>query len=87
MSVNLKVNTPDELRDALSTSGVFEMLDCEVYIESPGDVLVTDVERMVTILHSTINITDINVTYVIDADEYTVRIIEVPLPVAEGKIK
>jgi hypothetical protein len=87
MSVKLQVNSPDELRDALPQSGVFEMTDCKVQIDAPGDADEADIEKMITMINSIINVTNITVTFIIDISFFHVKIEDVPLQVAEGRVK
>jgi hypothetical protein len=87
MSVKLQVSSPDELRDALPQSGVFEMTDCKVQIDAPGDADEADIEKMITMINSIINVTNITVTFIIDISFFHVKIEDVPLQVAEGRVK
>lgn len=87
MSVKIQVSSPDELRDALPQSGVFELTDCKVQIDAPGDADDEDVQKMITIINSTINVIGVSVTYVIDNMFFYVKIDDVPLQVAEGRLK
>lgn len=87
MSIRLHIATPDELRDALPQSGIFEMYDCQLAIEAPGMAMEEDIEKMIAIVKSTINVTSAHVSYVVDNEDFGVTISEVPLQVAEGRIK
>jgi hypothetical protein len=58
----LNVVNSDELRDALPESGIFEMLDCSVELMCPPTAATSEIEKMVTIIESMINVTDVRVT-------------------------
>lgn len=81
------VTSADELRDSLSTSGVFDMADCKVFIDCPLDAQAGEVRQMVSILESVINVVDVEIVGHVQAldDEYIVDIVEVPIEVIEGK--
>jgi hypothetical protein len=80
MTVKLRVLSADDLRDSLSTSGVFDMTDCEVVIDCPLDSSTEEIRKMVNILESAIHITDIRIVGYVETDglEYLVKITEVP---------
>lgn len=83
-----QVADANELRDALSTSAVFNMFDCAVEIEAPTDSSTQEIERMVRILEAAINVVDVVVvpeSLRYDTTQYTVEITEVPVGLAERK--
>jgi hypothetical protein len=84
----LTVFGADELRDALPSSGVFDMLDCEVELLCPPTAPTSEIEKMVKIIESMINVTDVRVTGAPrfeDEQSYKVTIYNVPLEVAKGR--
>ena len=86
----LKVRSADEFREMLPTSGVFEMVDCEVELVCPTNAHTEEVEKMVTVIESMINVMDIRVvgTPRPDSEEtYLVTITDVPFQVAKGRTK
>jgi hypothetical protein len=86
----LTVTSSDELRDALPESGIFDMLDCEVELLCPPTAPTSEIEKMVTIIESMINVTDVRVTGVPrfeDEQTYKITIQDVPLEVARGRKK
>jgi hypothetical protein len=87
LSIRINVNNPDELREELPSSGIFELFDCRVHIDAPGLANEEDVAKMISIIKSVINVTEFTVTYIIDMTEFCVKIEDVPLQVAEGRIK
>lgn len=89
MSVKIRVETADELRDSLSTSGVFDMTDCEVVIDCPLDGTAEEVRKMVNILESAIHVTDVKVTGSVGTDgyEYLIEVTEVPSTVIQERQK
>jgi len=87
MSVKLLVNNADDLRDALSTSGLFEMSDCVLFVDCPLVSDVQEVGQMINIVESAIHVVDIEVSSYTDGDEYVVEMVEVPVGVAEGRTR
>jgi hypothetical protein len=86
----LTVSGSDELRDILPESGIFDMLDCEVELLCPPTAATSEIEKMVTVIESMINVTDVRVTGVPrfeDEQSYTVKISNVPIEVAKGKLR
>lgn len=84
------VDGSDELRDALPESGVFDMLDCEVELLCPPTAATSEIEKMVKIIESMINVTDVRVTGIPrseDETNYMVKISNVPIEVAKGKLR
>jgi hypothetical protein len=86
----LTVDGSDELRDVLPLSGVFDMLDCEVDLLCPPTASTSEIEKMVNIIESMINVTDVRVIGIPRSEEdrsYTVTISNVPIEVAKRKTK
>lgn len=82
----IKAKDSSDLRDLLPTSGVFDMLDCEVEIYCPELAMPDDIQRMVTTIESMINVVDVRVTATpetLQNTEYQVIITEVPVDVAK----
>ena len=76
----------DEFRDLLPSSGVFEMLDCEVEIYCPEAATTDEIQRMVTTLESMINLIDVRISATpetLQNENYKVIITQVPM----GRIK
>lgn len=83
----IKTRDPDELRDLLPSSGVFEMLDCEVEIYCPEMATADDIQKMVTTIESMINVTDVRVSATPETfylDHYRITITEVQPPYSNG---
>lgn len=84
MAINahtLLVRTYDDFRDALPTSGLFEMTDCEVEIWCPELSDVSEVERMVNLIESMVHVKDMKIGSSVQdllSEEYRVVITEVP---------
>jgi hypothetical protein len=86
----LTVDNSDELRDVLPLSGIFDMLDCEVELLCPPTAPTSEIEKMVKIIESMINVTDVRVTGVPRSEEdlsFTVTISNVPIEVAKRKTR
>lgn len=89
-SRTLEVHSADEFRELLPTSGVFDMLDCEVELVCPPSAQTEEVEKMVTVIESMINVTDVRVIGVPrseDEETYLITITDVPFQVAKGRNK
>lgn len=61
-SKTLKVSDYDEFRDVIPTSGVFDMLDCQVEVWCPLESDVKEVQKMVTLLESMVHVTDVAIS-------------------------
>lgn len=89
MSIQLLVETADDLRDALPTSGLFDMTDCTALIDCPLDSSAEEVRKMVAVLEGAIHVVDVvvvgNVKH--DGPEYLIEIAEVSIATAEGRKK
>ena len=86
----LTVADSDELRDALPESGIFDMLDCEVELLCPPTAATSEIEKMVTVIESMINVTDFRVLGIPRSEEeqsYILTITNVPLEIAKKRIK
>ena len=80
-SKTIEVSDYNEFRDAVPSSGVFDMLDCEVEIRCPLESDVQEVQKMVTLLESMVHVTDVAISSHIQdttsLDHYRVTITEV----------
>jgi hypothetical protein len=86
----LTVDNSDELRDVLPLSGIFDMLDCEVELLCPPTAPTSEIEKMVKIIESMINVTDVRVVGIPRYEEeqsYIVTISNVPIEVAKRKTR
>jgi hypothetical protein len=86
----LTVLDSDELRDALPESGLFDMLDCEVELMCPPNARTSEIEKMVNIIESMINVTDVRVSGVPRSENelsYNIKISNVPREVAKTRLR
>lgn len=86
----LEVHTADDFRDVLPTSGVFDMLDCEVELVCPPAAQTSEIEKMVAVIESMINVTDVRVVGVprSESDEtYLITIKNVPFKMTKERPK
>ena len=86
----LEVRSADEFRDLLPSSGVFDMLDCDVELICPPTAQTSEIEKMVTLIESMINVVDVRVVGVprSEAEQtYLITITNVSLEVAKGRAK
>lgn len=84
----ITVHDPEEFREALPQSGVFDIFDCSLLLEFNPHSVIQDLEKYVAILGSCINIVhmDVQPNYeVADDSEIRITISEVPLHVAENR--
>jgi hypothetical protein len=84
----ITAHDPNEFRESLPESGVFDIFDCRLLIEFSPHAVIQDLEKYVTILESCINIVDMDIqpNYLLSSDgEVKLTISEVPLHVAENR--
>jgi hypothetical protein len=94
-TINLKVDSYEELRDALPTSGLFEIFDCNVELQCSPTAPSSEIDKMFGIIRSTINIVKTRVTEIYDEDEekleeyflYNFKISEVPYRNNQGRFQ
>jgi hypothetical protein len=86
-TVNMQVESSDQLRDSLHQSGVFDMLDCIVEVSCPMDRPVDEVVKMLDIIKSAINVVEHTFVPGNALEEYNIRISEVPPPFTNGRFK
>jgi hypothetical protein len=85
--VSLKVTSYAQLRDTIHHSGLFDMTDCDIKLTCPEASPVEEIERMVNVLESVINVVKVDIVIDRFAFEYLVDIHEVPVDNARGKLK
>ena len=75
----INVNTYDELRDSISSSGMFDMDDCAVEIWCPEISEVSEIQKMVTLIESMVHVNDVRVGSRVEdfiSDEYQIVVTE-----------
>ena len=80
-SKTLKVSNYDDLRDALSSSGLFDMTDCAVEIWCPEASEVKEIQRMTSLIESMVHVTDVRIGSDVEnlvEDGYRIVLIETP---------
>jgi hypothetical protein len=93
--INLKVDSYEELRDALPSSGLFDIFDCSVELKCSESAPATEIDKMFGIIRSTINIVKTRVVSSYDEDEekleeyflYQFKISEVPYRNERGRFQ
>lgn len=73
------VTNYEEFRDALPSSGLFDMTDCRVEILCPELSEVSEIQRMITLIESMVHVTDVRVGSDIEnliSDDYRVILTE-----------
>lgn len=87
-TTTITVHEPDDFRDALPSSGVFDIFDCRMLLEFSPHSVIQDLEKYVMILESCINIVDMDVQPDFSLgleDGIKITITEVPLHIAENR--
>lgn len=80
-SKKINVESYEDLRDSISSSGVFDMTDCAVEIGCPEDSDVSEVQKMVHLIESMVHVTDIQISSTHENFEnnyYTIKMTETP---------
>ena len=75
----ITVSSYDDLREALPTSGIFEMDDIAVEIFCPEMSEIEEVQRMVTLIESMVHVTDVRIGSDIQnliSDDYRITMTE-----------
>ena len=60
-SIRFIVHTPEEFRDALAESGVFDLVDCKMKVKANEFTEVRDLTKITQLLEAAINVTDVEV--------------------------
>jgi hypothetical protein len=85
--IKLHVETVEEFRECMPSSGLFDMLDCALEIRSNALAEIDDIDLLVKLVESAINVIDVRISADYDTEGFDIRIIEVPISIAEGKKK
>ncbi len=88
LTTTLTVHDPEDFREALPSSGVFDIFDCRMLLEFSPHSVIQDLEKYVMILESCINIVDMDVQPDFSLgieDGIKITITEVPLHIAENR--
>lgn len=91
-SVKFIVHTPDEFRDALPESGVFDFTDCRIKVHANEFTDISELRQITKVLEAAIHVTDVeiltrpyNLETSYEENGIHVEVISVPISVAEGK--
>jgi hypothetical protein len=60
-SVKFIIHTPDEFRDALPESGVFEFTDCKVKVHANEFTEISELRQITKVLEAAIHVTDVEI--------------------------
>lgn len=85
--IKLTVDTVDEFRKLLPSSGLFDMLDCTLSVRSNALSEIDDIDMIVKLVESAINVVDVNISADYDTEGFVIQITEVPASYAEGRKK
>jgi hypothetical protein len=83
--IKLKATSVEELREALPSSGLFELQDCDLDIHCYAGATVEDLDLIRSIIEGAINVRDIRITASFEIEGYEIKIKEVPISIIEGK--
>tara|TARA_B110000503_G_scaffold49553_1_gene80491 strand:+ start:347 stop:631 length:285 start_codon:yes stop_codon:yes gene_type:complete len=82
---SLRVDSYEDLRDSIATTGIFEMLDCRIEIWCPLESDALEVEKMVKLVESMVHVTDVKIGSKVEdtiSDSYRIVITEASNPIA-----
>jgi hypothetical protein len=81
--VVIETTSYEEFRDNIHLTQLFDMLDCTVEIVASPIGPVEDIERIVSLIESMINVIDVRITSRVDSEDYVVTL----TPVVMNAIK
>lgn len=84
-TIKLNVDDAEEFREVMSTTGLFDMVDCEVLITTSWDTPVSNIRTITALIEGAINVVDIRVRAEIRTD-IEIIIKDVPLKRAKNLI-
>lgn len=80
--IKLTVSSYSQLRDTIHSSGLFELTDCTLALTCPLQAPVQEIEQMVNLLESLINVTNVAIAIDPTIDEYQLTLSEVSIDTA-----
>jgi hypothetical protein len=86
--IEIRAENYEDLRDNISTTGLFDILDCAIEIECPLDASTSELQKITTLLESVINVTDILILSGVysDDNQYVITAREVSVSQVEGRV-
>jgi hypothetical protein len=81
--VVIETTSYEEFRDNIHLTQLFDMLDCTVEIVASPIGPVEDIERIVSLIESMINVIDVRITSRVDSEDYVITL----TPVVMNAIK
>jgi hypothetical protein len=84
MTINMTVETVEEFKEQLPTSGLFDIYDCSMRLECPEHLMVFEVEEITRFLNSCINVADIEIVAT-ESSMIHITLKEVPIHIAERR--
>ena len=82
-SVAIKTTSYNDFRDNIHLTDMFEMLDCKVEITSGPLGSVEELNKIVSLIESMINVVDIRITSEVDTEDFLITFI----PVTNSRIR
>ena len=72
--VVIETTSYEEFRDNIHLTQLFDMLDCTVEIVASPIGPVEDIERIVSLIESMINVIDVRITSRVDSEDYVITL-------------
>lgn len=82
-STTIKSTNYEDFRDNVHLTEMFEMLDCKVEIVVSPIGPVSELDRIVTLIESMINVVDIRITSEVDSEDFLITF----TPVSNSRIR
>lgn len=87
--IQLLVSNLDDFRDSLPSSGVFDLMDCKVVVETNLGMPIKTMDRYLTVLNSCVNVVDVEFTSragsELSDDDLLITVYEIPVHIAENR--
>lgn len=80
--IKLTVSSYAQLRDTIHSSGLFDLTDCNLAIACPLQAPVQEVEQIVNLVESLINVVKVDIAIDPTIDDYEVTLLEVSVDTA-----
>lgn len=82
-TIVIKTPSYEDFRDNIHLTDLFEMLDCKVEIVVSPIGAIEELNKMVTLIESMINVVDVRITSDLDSEDFLITFI----PVTNSRIK
>lgn len=72
--VVIQTTSYEEFRDNIHQTQLFDMLDCTVEIDASPIGSVEDLDRIISLIESMINVVDVRVTSHVDSEDFVITL-------------